>query len=290
MRPLTPATELLSRRRTGPSTTELRGIVAAGGDASGIPELILDRLADLALLQGVPFEYLVPDARLLPPESIRFFELEPAWIDALRDGVLSVGEHSSADVALRLATLVPPPIERLASVRARRRGLTPEAILAQRGVTSLSSALVSGLLLRSTLVSDYPGLQLRAFDSTAAGAAPLALLRVDRPAQGVLLALFGGALAAVTIEEPHHGIRLGIEAGTNGAQLPLRGSDGRLLGATVAAPMRAGSPSGVVDVAELARRISQAGQPGVPSPVGASVLALQLLQPLVRQRFVKAAP
>ena len=39
----------------------------------------------------MPFSYLVPDAELLPLESIRFFYLDRAWTDALVQGALSVG-------------------------------------------------------------------------------------------------------------------------------------------------------------------------------------------------------
>jgi hypothetical protein len=53
-------------------------------------------LARLRLLHGVPFSYLVPDAKLLPIESIRFF-IDRAWTDALVQGALSVGTISSAD-------------------------------------------------------------------------------------------------------------------------------------------------------------------------------------------------
>ena len=56
-------------------------------------------LARLRLLHGVPFSYLVPDAELLPPESIRFFYIDRAWTDALVQGVLSVGTITTADRA-----------------------------------------------------------------------------------------------------------------------------------------------------------------------------------------------
>ena len=52
-------------------------------------------LGRLRLLHGVPFSYLVPDAELLPLESIRFFYLDRAWTDALVQGALSVGTVSS---------------------------------------------------------------------------------------------------------------------------------------------------------------------------------------------------
>ena len=48
-----------------------------------VPGELRKFLARLRLLHGVPFSYLVPDANLLPPESIRFFYIDRAWTDAL---------------------------------------------------------------------------------------------------------------------------------------------------------------------------------------------------------------
>lgn len=62
------------------------------------PEHVIDYLAKLALLYGVPFENLVPDARMLPPESMRFFYVDPNWTEAIVDGALSTGIHSSRDI------------------------------------------------------------------------------------------------------------------------------------------------------------------------------------------------
>src|SRR5512147_1252660 len=56
-------------------------------------------LARLRLLHDIPFSYLVPDADLLPIESIRFFYIDRAWTDALVQGVLSVGTITTADRA-----------------------------------------------------------------------------------------------------------------------------------------------------------------------------------------------
>ena len=63
-------------------------------------------LARLRLLHGVPFTYLVPDAELLPIESIRFFYIDRAWTDALVQGALSVGTVTTADRA-QLEALYP---------------------------------------------------------------------------------------------------------------------------------------------------------------------------------------
>src|SRR5262245_15142426 len=62
-----------------------------------VPGAIRRALAELRLLQSVPFSYLVPDASLLPAESVRFFYLDRNWTDALVEGVLGIGTFTSAD-------------------------------------------------------------------------------------------------------------------------------------------------------------------------------------------------
>lgn len=47
-------------------------------------------LMQLAHLTDVPFWYLVPDSRLLPPCSLRTFNIDPVWIQALWLGALSL--------------------------------------------------------------------------------------------------------------------------------------------------------------------------------------------------------
>ena len=56
-----------------------------------VPAEIVRFLARLRLLEGVPFSYLVPDAELIPTETIRFFYLDRNATDALVQGALSVG-------------------------------------------------------------------------------------------------------------------------------------------------------------------------------------------------------
>ena len=42
-------------------------------DGIRLSDRLLEFLTDIRLLRRIPLSYLVPDARLLPPESIRFF-------------------------------------------------------------------------------------------------------------------------------------------------------------------------------------------------------------------------
>ncbi len=64
-----------------------------------LPPYMESFLAHLRLLVGVPFEYLVPDDRMLPPESIRFFYLDRSWTDRVVDGAVAVGQIGSREEA-----------------------------------------------------------------------------------------------------------------------------------------------------------------------------------------------
>ena len=66
---------------------------------STLPPYMEMFLAHLRLLTGVPFDYLVPDARLLPDESIRFFYVDRSWTDRLVDGAIAVGKIGTREQA-----------------------------------------------------------------------------------------------------------------------------------------------------------------------------------------------
>src|ERR1700690_928591 len=66
---------------------------------AAMPPYMESFLAHLRLLVGVPFDYLVPDPRLLPNESIRFFYLDRSWTDRLVDGAIAVGKIGTREQA-----------------------------------------------------------------------------------------------------------------------------------------------------------------------------------------------
>src|SRR3954453_15525267 len=69
-----------------------------------LPPYAVAFLAHLRLLVGIPFGYLVPDPRMLPDESIRFFHLDRSWTDRLGDGVFAVGKIGTREQAHHQAT------------------------------------------------------------------------------------------------------------------------------------------------------------------------------------------
>ena len=170
-------------------------------------------LARLRLLHGVPFSYLVPDAELLPLESIRFFHVDRRWTDALVQGALSVGTTTTADRA-QLESVYPYVRDDVDLAERTIREPHGEERLDGPGGT------ITGFLLRSRRVSGWPGLHIRAYRrdvieddelTTEAESHPdrMKLLRVERLAPAVLLVLVDGVPAVIHIEEPRQGIQFG---------------------------------------------------------------------------------
>ena len=169
---------------------------------------MVDWLARLRLLEKLPFQYLVPDARMLPPESIRFFYVDPNVLDALCDGAQSIGLQTSRDVLQHQAVR-----ETIASLAGRRAAQLRSAKL---GVTAAAAGdaapadPVAGLLLRSAVVSGWPGLEVKAYADTAR-TNPIAPLRLDHVAPDVLIALYPQVPVLVDVEEPKEALAFGTE-------------------------------------------------------------------------------
>lgn len=260
------------------------------GEPDILPPELVDILVRLRVLDGVPFEYVVPDERLLPPESIRFFHLDRNWTDALVQGLLSVGAVSTRDridVAARWPAVRDAVDAAEHDVHAKLSGAP--------SVTGDAEA-VTGFLTRSRAISGWPGIAVRAYRRTApeTGGDPLSgleemrMLRLERLAPAVLLALVDGVPDQVCIEEPRAGIQFGVDeepAAAGGAitaalKDPATGRRVQRGGGDVAVPVpfRRGAP-GVVAVANLVAALQAADSEGVLGPtMGPAEYALQMLQ------------
>jgi hypothetical protein len=253
-------------------------------------------LARLRLLHGVPFSYLVPDASLLPIESIRFFYIDRAWTDALVQGVLSVGTITTADRAQLEA--VYPQIRNDVD-EAERTIRTPQGEERLQG----PGGTITGFLLRSRAVSGWPNLHVRAYSrdvvaddalTTVAESNPdrLKVLRMERLAPAVLFVLFDGIPAVVHIEEPRQGIQFGVRLNTEDppaqrhAQVPVRDNqtgDPADPAVSVDVPFRSGAP-GVINLVELRNRLA-AKAPNSGGTLESNEFALQMLRFPYRQVF-----
>lgn len=273
-------------------------------------------LAQLRLLIGVPFDYLVADDRLLPDESIRFFYLDRSWTDRLVDGAVAVGKIGTREQAHHQghAPAVNQQLdlsERI--IRTIQRGLQsfPNAKSANDPNTTPADN-ITGFLLRSSAVSGWPQMDVRAyktdipepFDPSDTKVQPqqLTTLRLELLSPALMLALFQGVPQLVILEEPHHGVQFGIHVDNLTDMVYVRNSIGQQIEIPpanpllhppapvnyyeVALPVRA-SNSRVVHVTELRRRLN-AIRSTVPAAVpvtGSASFAIAVLDPPWRQRF-----
>lgn len=285
----------------GPLAPGPRAAPGAADEPPGEPPAyVAARLAELRLLHDVPFHHLVPDAALAPAESIRFFHLDAAWTDALCEGALSVGatEHGAQGGGVTLDRARRARDRAVPGVREQHRG-RPVAAGAAREATGP----ITGLLLRSVAVARWPGMHVRAYTGRippdvepdeAPDGERVALLRLERLAPSVLLALFAGVPTLVVLEEPHDSVVLGLAAGEDGGwTVSLRAADGTLIeeddeAVHVDVPLRPGAEHlGVVDVAGLHARLEEQAQvrAEMPRTMSPAALGLELLRPPWRQRF-----
>ncbi|MGB1091829.1 MAG: hypothetical protein ACPGYX_06880 [Oceanobacter sp.] len=154
---------------------------------------------ELGLLEHIPFQYLVPDARLLPEESIRFFEIDPYWITSLMDGSFSVGRTKSS--SRQLETQLPD-------------------------IAKPRYSTITGFLLRSEVVSGWPDLTPDGFsladENDSNGRAsqnteptPLTLLRRENLSHDILLCLYEGKLDQLDIYVKADALQYGFDEGTD---------------------------------------------------------------------------
>jgi len=154
---------------------------------------ILDKL----YLNNIPAYYLISDPSYLPPESIRFFHIDPNWTDALIDGALSIANHLSRDddyVRMSLKTRIN---EYLKTQIDTRLGHLPQVP-------------TYGFLLRSAIVSTFPDLHVEApFKNPKKNETRADVLLLENIAKGVMLCLLdrtpdGGELDSIIIRQPPH--------------------------------------------------------------------------------------
>jgi hypothetical protein len=272
--------------------------VAVTAPEAALPPYLESFLAHLRLLVGVPFDYLVPDARLLPDESIRFFYIDRSWTDRLVDGVISVGKMGSREQAHHQAHSAAVN-QRLDGTERYVRDLQRAAKRWEDTVNAPRDAagVVTGFLLRSAAVSGWPHMDVRAFstelpepvDLAAAAKVQLKTLRLERLSPSVLIALFDGVPQLVWCEEPHHGVQFGVKTNPNGTYgITRRTTTGvgegekPLLGV----PFR-DNDRRVVHVSELRRRLATIAPPDptMPAQTGSASFAIEVLDVPWRQRF-----
>jgi hypothetical protein len=231
---------------------------------SELPATVREWLARRVLLYGVPFLYLVPDERMLPLPSMRFFRIDPLWIKRLLEGACSVGRNSTE--AELVDSILGDEFFRIAvtgSAKVRRRppsdgGEGPK----NAGAPPSPTFPFEGFLLRSPVVRGWQGLEMEAWYWKKEGgdfkAVPAPPLRIDRLAPDIMLCIFNGPLAKIEIRQPPEGMHFGADGFHKlSVKNVTKNAPGEQikLGTAVKIPFRGDEGLRVVDVPELANRL-----------------------------------
>lgn len=220
-----------------------------GLEQVNITDDLVQWIARLVLLYPVPFQYLVPHQSLLPSESLRFFHLDDNWVDALIDGAFSIAVRDVVKERQSLRSDLQNTLSKIVyQHRLRLQGKNPTWDADE----SYMSIPKSGFLLRSRIVTGWPGVELTAKTNARADPNLPQILRFDQISDGVLFCLARGMIEDVTFREPREGLTFGV------------GSDGKLAarktGTTVDVKndlLR--SDSGVVEIAQLGGQLAISG-------------------------------
>ncbi|MBO3457950.1 hypothetical protein G7B40_036460 [Aetokthonos hydrillicola Thurmond2011] len=159
-----------------------------------LPDAIASWFTGLSLLKGVPFNYLIPDENLLPIESIRFFWIDPVWIECLLDGAFSIGRVTSSDHSHD------------SSHKANNNSPATNP-----------HEIVTGFLLRSDVVAGWPGLIIDGYNkvidnnSSISDQDKLPILRQDRLSANVLICLFKGEVKTLQIHLKPETLHFGLD-------------------------------------------------------------------------------
>lgn len=281
----------------------MRDIIGTTATEVDPPSGMVQWLARLRLMEGVPFSYVISHDELLPPESIRFFYVNRNWTDAAIDGAISVGAVTSRDREL------------IAGAHPALKEAVDHAERLVRSVEEPSdgpAGVMTGFLLRSRAVSGWPGMEVHAERRPATGAnfERLSFLRFERLAPAVLLVLMDGIPDRLRIEEPRQGIQFGVDLTASGSEMPLKNKatgeeledgdittspgSGMINDGALKVPFREGAP-GVVHVTELANRLQltrtnvpSANQPLLTDDENSDEFAVQMLQFPYCQPFEQA--
>lgn len=242
-----------------------QGQAATAPAALLIPADITKWFDDLKLLKGVPFNYLVPDERMLPSESVRFFQLDRFWVGCLLDGAFSIGRVTDAD-------------------HAQDQGRSG-------GLSSGGYEKVSGVMLRSSVVAGWPSLLVDGYDEPdpAKGGTQLKQLRFERLSSSILICLYKGDVGRVEIHQQPEALHFGLDApDAHHADYykDLRGTDGQK-GSKVLSPLPWRQPRErrVLDMKALADAIQAAAN---ISPFTSAQFALQMIEGVEKVIFQRA--
>ncbi|MEO1518248.1 MAG: hypothetical protein AAFV95_24725 [Bacteroidota bacterium] len=177
-------------------------------------------LSKLSKLYNIPSQELVhyqdrldeANKQLLRTNALRFFYIDPNWIDSLINGALSVGVHNSVDFRFQLA------IHKAIKVDIEQAMINHRAEMMGKPLAKIPQEIgtIAGLLFRSPIVTQWTGLEIVGYKSTNADPKDkqqmIPALRISPLSPTVILVLFQGVPKKVLIKEPSEGATSGFTA------------------------------------------------------------------------------
>ena len=153
---------------------------------------------------------------------------------------------------------------------------------------------LTGMLFRSTIVRDFPGMEISAYKGTNWGPGNLVqIIRMERLSESIMLCIFNGVPTRLRIQEPSEGIRMGVDVKDPGTydlagaiitpytyKLKLKDGDATLLeeppqqgvptqGISIPVQTRSNSPhNDILDIKDMYDNLlaSDAAPAGAPPP------------------------
>ncbi|PTB95882.1 hypothetical protein C9994_09870 [Marivirga lumbricoides] len=158
-----------------------------------LPGVVRQAIENCLKLAEVPMVYLVPDNKMLPKESLRFFKVDKSWTTALLNGVFEVG---------------------FSGLSAER----DNALWNQFYTEKIKKENVYlGYIMRSQLLVDFPTVELIGLDKDKNIISPVRVLREGDMA----MVLFNQTVAEVIFSMPDHSMHAGFEHRGNPSELVL---------------------------------------------------------------------
>ncbi|WP_424094385.1 hypothetical protein [Moorena producens] len=235
-----------------------------------LPDAIASWFTNLSLLKGVPFNYLVPDEQMLPTESIRFFWIDPLWVECLLDGAFSIGRVTTSDHGHD-------------SSHSESPATNPHET-------------VTGVLLRSDVVAGWPGLLVDGYDKVVNNdnAIPdndkLPLLRMDRLSANVLICLFKGEVKTVDIHQKPETIHFGLDSKDDDGGVTfykeLKNQDGQEIKAKVDQIPWKDQDTRTINIAEFKQDIERELPNNTFTSFTSAQFALEMIEGVEKVRFI----
>jgi len=232
------------------------GKKAAAEEDPLVLERIMKWLKQYETLQNIPFHYLVPQEKLLPEESIRFFRIAPKWIASLQHGALGVGGDLSGGTAI-----------------------VPENTPARWG-----------FFLRSRVVAEFPKLRIEGFSDRKTNpedrGGPIVPSEVRKMNENILFVLFDSGIQTVDIFLDPINLYFGFREVGGDLFKDLKNTNGSESGAEIkveAADWR-DAPTKVLQVSTWAKKMQKQLNPEFDMFTSAD-FALQMVEGAPRVRF-----